>query len=93
MHGVHSSDLCEEFHEDVLGDGRVEITDVACGFLVAMLDVGKGGHGVDDVGLLPQHDVVAEASARKIMGELIFGEHVRSFRTISTLEHIAYSPT
>ena len=30
---------------------------------------------------------------RKIMGELIFGEYVRSFRTMSTLEHIAYSPT
>ena len=27
------------------------------------------------------------------MDELIFGEYVRSFRTISTLEHIAHSPT
>ena len=32
-------------------------------------------------------------SPRKIMDELIFGEYVRSFRTISTLEHIAHSPT
>ena len=27
------------------------------------------------------------------MDELIFGEHVPSFRMISTLEHIAHSPT
>ena len=33
------------------------------------------------------------SSSRKIMDELIFGEYVRSFRTISTLEHIAHSPT
>ena len=29
----------------------------------------------------------------KIMCELIFGEYVRSFRTICTLQHIAHSPT
>lgn len=46
MNGVDASDLCEEFHKDVLSDGWVEITDVACGFLVAMLDVGEGGHDV-----------------------------------------------
>lgn len=48
MDGVDASDLSEEFHEDVLGDGWVEIPDVACGFLVAMLDVSEGSHGVGD---------------------------------------------
>mmetsp|Transcript_24542 Transcript_24542/g.52054 ORF Transcript_24542/g.52054 Transcript_24542/m.52054 type:complete len:230 (+) Transcript_24542:394-1083(+) len=41
---VDPSYLREEFDEEVFGRGGVEVADVACGFLVAVFDVGEGCH-------------------------------------------------
>jgi len=42
--GVHPTNLGEEFDEEIVGHGGVEVADVTCGFLVAMFDVGEGCH-------------------------------------------------
>ncbi len=40
MDGGDAADLGEEFDEEGVVDGGVEVADVDCGFLVAVFDVG-----------------------------------------------------
>lgn len=45
MDGIDAAYLGEEFDEEVIGYGGVEVADVAGCLLVAVFDVGEGCHG------------------------------------------------